>query len=294
MHYEKKKRKEYDFCNICGEERKLTWDHVPPKCCNNRYNIKVNSWGKGLPKETSYEKAYQNGIRFRSLCEDCNNKLLGANYDVTLAEFTNQVMHIVSSDIVLPSICKIPVKINELSRAICGHLLAAKNYYDDASVLEKQLREYVQNSGLCPPQDMSLLYWVYPYSTIFLLRDVSVKSYSTKYAFPEGMVSIMNSFPIAYMLSSGSKEDCGLFDIFKFCSSTIDEVVEIPIDRTSCYFPRTKHLRPSPWPCNVSDEEDGAMFLLGSSEEMKDSKIAKQSIENVKKIRESVKTYKVE
>lgn len=48
---------------------------------------------------------------------------------------------------------------------------------------------------------------------------------------------------------------------FKFCSSAIDEVLEITIDRISCYFPRTKHFRPSTWPCNILDEEDGAMFL---------------------------------
>lgn len=48
-----RKRKECDFCNICGKQRKLTWDHVPPKCCNNHYAIKTNSWMDGLPRETS-------------------------------------------------------------------------------------------------------------------------------------------------------------------------------------------------------------------------------------------------
>ena len=43
MHYKKEKRKDIDLCNICGKSKRLTWDHVPPKCCNNRYAIKTNS-----------------------------------------------------------------------------------------------------------------------------------------------------------------------------------------------------------------------------------------------------------
>lgn len=128
MHYKKEKREEYSFCNICGEKTKLTWDHVPPKCCNNRYNIKVNSWMNGLPKEKRYEQQYQNGIRFRTLCEQCNNNLLGVNYDIVLAAFTNQITQMVTSSITLPSIFKVSVKINRLCRAVCGHLFGCKNF----------------------------------------------------------------------------------------------------------------------------------------------------------------------
>ena len=75
MYYKKEKRKEIDLCNICGKSKRLTWDHVPPKCCNNRYAIKTNSWMEGIPEESSYAKKYQNGIKFRSLCDECNNKV---------------------------------------------------------------------------------------------------------------------------------------------------------------------------------------------------------------------------
>ena len=70
MHYKKEKRKDIDLCNICGKSKRLTWDHVPPKCCNNRYAIKTNSWMEGIPEESSYTKKYQNGIKFRSLCDE--------------------------------------------------------------------------------------------------------------------------------------------------------------------------------------------------------------------------------
>lgn len=286
MNYKKQKRDEIDFCNICGERAKLTWDHVPPKCCNNKYSIKANSWMHGIPKENSYDKQYQNGIRFRSLCEKCNNTLMGINYDVALAEFTEQVMQIVMSAIILPTVVNVPIKVNRLARAICGHVLAAKNFYDDSCLIDEQLREYICNTEALPPIDMSLLYWIYPYSTIAIMRDISVKSFSEKYAFPDGVISIMNSFPMAYIISSPKEEKCGLLDLFQYCSNDIDEIVEIPVNGRSCYFPKTNHLRPFLWPCNVSDEDDGASMLLGNNENMNAAKIAKHSRESIQNIRE--------
>lgn len=73
--------------------------------------------------------------------------------------------------------------------------------------------------------------------------------------------------------------------MFSVCSKDIDETVEIPVDCSSCYFPGTKHLRPLAWPCNISDEEDGASFMLGVDKCMNDSKIAKHSVESVNTIR---------
>lgn len=73
MHYKKEKRKDIDLCNICGKSKRLTWDHVPPKCCNNRYAIKTNSWMEGIPEESSYTKKYQNVILDLSIFYDSYN-----------------------------------------------------------------------------------------------------------------------------------------------------------------------------------------------------------------------------
>lgn len=283
--YKKEKREEYDYCNICGKKEKLTWDHVPPKCCNNQYSIKTNSWMGGLPKDNKYDWKYQNGIKFRSLCSKCNNELLGRNYDTVLAEFTNDIMQLVNSTLVIPPIFHQPVKINRLCRAICGHLLAAKNFYDDKCIIDEELRKYVLDMESLPPKGMSLMYWVYPYSTICLMRDVNVKSFSSAYYFPEGTISIMNSVPVAYVLSTEKEEKCGLIDLFEYCNSDIDAEVYIPIKCDSCYFPGSNNLRSYLWPCNISDSDDGAAFLLGNSENMNDSKVAQHSIESVKRIK---------
>lgn len=162
--------------------------------------------------------------------------------------------------------------------------LAAKTFYDDICLIDEKLREYVSSMESHPPKDMSLLYWIYPYTTIFLMRDVNVKSFNEKYSFPDGTLSVMNSFPVAYMLSTNREEKCGLFDLFKYCSGDIDAVVDIPIECGSCYFPHKNQLRPFLWPCNISDEEDGAVFLLGYNKSMDDSKIAKQSPKSIRSL----------
>ena len=43
MHYIKNKRNQIDSCNICGQVKELTWDHVPPKSSGNNTEINVNT-----------------------------------------------------------------------------------------------------------------------------------------------------------------------------------------------------------------------------------------------------------
>lgn len=170
------------------------------------------------------------------------------------------------------------------AKAICGHILAAKNFYDKENLIDLKLREYVLRENSCPPKEMSLLYWIYLYSAVVILRDVSVTPNGMKYKFPKGVISIVNSFPAAYIIST-DKETCGLCDLFDMCSENIDEIVEIVIDLNSCYFAGSKHYRPMLWPCNVDSNEDGAAFLLGYDKVMEASKLAVHSEDSIKKIR---------
>lgn len=115
-------------------------------------------------------------------------------------------------------------------------------------------------------------------------KRISVTPNGMKYKFPKGVISIVNSFPAAYIIST-DKETCGLCDLFDMCSENIDEIVEIVIDLNSCYFAGSKHYRPMLWPCNVDSNEDGAAFLLGYDKVMEASKLAVHSEDSIKKIR---------
>lgn len=136
MDYIKRKKKDRDKCNICGEEKQLTWNHVPPKSTGNSKEILANLLIQGFPESDKYQKKYQNGIRFRTICQECNNSLIG-EYDMDYKKIIEDIKNILKSELILPKYIKIKVKINRVCRAICGHFLAAKDYYDDEIILDK-------------------------------------------------------------------------------------------------------------------------------------------------------------
>ena len=76
-------------CNICGEEKKLTSDHVPPKGVNRFTRMELHSVSGALNALEGKKKKFrqfQNGVKFRSLCRDCNGGLLGKKYDPALGK----------------------------------------------------------------------------------------------------------------------------------------------------------------------------------------------------------------
>lgn len=76
---------EFGICRLCGEEKDLTFEHVPPRISFNKTTtylsvpfeeyIKVDN-----PLKEKYKgKKMQGGIGYNSLCRECNN-FLGSNY----------------------------------------------------------------------------------------------------------------------------------------------------------------------------------------------------------------------
>lgn len=283
-YYKKVKRELEGPCNICGRVSKLTWDHTPPKNCGNQYPLHLSSIFEGWNDNTKTFPDAQNGLKYRTICESCNNGLLGGEYDRTMIEYTNSITQMLFSKLAFPQIIHTEVKINRLCRAICGHFLSALAKYDDKNTVENELREYFLNKSALPPKDMQLLNWIYLYKSIVVLRNYAVKSYSTTVHYPDGLVSSMSSFPVAYVLHDGT-DNCGLVNLFSFCSSDIDEVVSIPIDFSSIYYPGQTNFRDMLWPSNISEEDDGVAFVLGVDEYLESSVVAVHSDDNVKKIK---------
>jgi len=268
--YSKCKTRTFGKCNICGNEAKLTWDHVPPKFCYNSDKTIYNN----IFKETrSFEDKFnkfnisQNGIKFKSICAECNNNLLGRNYDTELMLLVDKIKEFVYSDSTqVNGRIYINVKINKVVRAIIGHLLAAKENFDDC-LIDVKLREYLLNPSALPPKDMQLLWRIYPYSAILLIRDISTKRVTiNKPPLPEGVISCMSAFPFAVILTSTPGNTCGLEDLFLLCTDNIEDIIQFPIDILSIFFEGTSLLRPLMWPCNISDEIDGTdLILVGNS-----------------------------
>lgn len=264
--YEKQKRNRIDKCNICGQVSDLTWDHVPPKFCLNKGKVKFNSILELHEKEDRY-RVYQNGIRYRTICSNCNNNILGSNYDKEYQKFVEMLIQIYSTkgNIGQYIDCK-GIKINKLARAIVGHFLAAREVYNDGK-LENELRMYFLNPKALPPQGLSLYYYVYLYNSIMIIRDIVPKKFGhNEYMIPDGLMSCLNAFPIAFILTNESKSSAGLFNLLELCSPNIEEEKNVKIDMYSFMYPNRKKMKDPYWPCNVSDEETGTSLILAGDE----------------------------
>lgn len=223
--------------------------------------MNVNTLFEGIPTDQAHQKEYQSGVQYRSICAECNNVVLGA-CDPVYKEFSHEIAEIISSSIVVPQIVTIPVQINKLCRAVLGHMLVAKEFYDKDCLIDVNLREYVL--GKISKPDVKLYYWIYPYSTVFNIRDVVTRGYNTEDpAIPQSTISVMASFPVAYMITESEDTVAGLHDLIQYTTDNIDDVVDIPIDFATAVRPGTNTVRHFAWPCNIGDEI--AMVLAGEA-----------------------------
>lgn len=260
--YSSEKRNKNDRCNICGKVSDLTWDHVPPKFCFNDKRTQYNSIFE-ISKQKKYTHIAQNGIKYRTICAECNNNLLGSNYDKEYKKLVDKLCELYIKIGTIPQYLEITnLKVNKIARSIVGHFLAARKEYNDGK-LENELRKYLLNDKLKPPKDFKLLYYVYIYNTMMIIRDIFPKKFGkAEYSIPEGFISCMNSFPLAFILGHNCENNPGLYDLFEICTEDIDENLNIKIDLLSYMYPNRRELRDPYWPCNISDGETGTSMML--------------------------------
>jgi len=129
------------ICNICGKRRRMSRDHVPLKALGNMGAVAVKSHYKRFNIK---EIKVQNGIAYKTICVECNNKL-GSLYDPYYKNFSDEVSKF--ADIVLKTqmilndysieIDTIP---SYLARSLIGHVL-----YKDTS----EWSLYEGTKGIC-------------------------------------------------------------------------------------------------------------------------------------------------
>lgn len=262
--YAREKRKIKDRCNICGKITDLTWDHVPPKFCFNSQRAQYNSLLE-VNEGKHYTHISQNGIRYRSICSECNNNLLGSNYDKEYKKLVDLLYEIYITPGEIGQYIEIQgIEVNKVARAIVGHFLAARNEYIDSKV-ESELREYFLNPNLRPPNRFKLLYYVYIYNTIMIIRDVAPKKFGKlEYSIPEGLISCINTFPLSFILAHDCENNVELDDLFEVCTENINEKRNMRVNLLSYKYPNKKELRHPYWPCNVSDDDTGTSMMLVS------------------------------
>ena len=257
--YIKQTRAKTDRCNICGRIRQLTFDHVPPKATLLKPNVYASTVLGDIPTPGRHMIRYQSGIQYRSICRECNSEKLGVN-DKELARFTDTI----AKELVAPKggdTIVVTTKINRVVRAVCGHFVAMKMDFTRKTLPDKQIREILFRSDK-KLERMNLYCWFYPYTTVCNARDIVVIGNSH----PKGMIGVMASFPLAYIISTKNEDDCGLDNLSQYMTKNIDDEIQITLRLNTAMYPGTRILRHFYWPFNVSDGPFGARGVFGGTE----------------------------
>lgn len=224
-------RDKYGQCNICLCEKKLTWDHVPPKSCyaitpaiqqTLFQNMSSRAGNRMLFSET------QNSVKFRTLCSSCNNKLLGNRYDPVLKDFVGSILRFTQTNLAIPTVVKISTKPFALAKAVFGHLLASKGDLGNTEY-DKQMRRFFMDIEHDLPEGLNIFYWYYPYELIIVYRDIVMPAIRGRINGQVAGFSGLKFFPVAFLVSDTESYE-GLSKIPFEQVTNIEDEVEIPLD----------------------------------------------------------------
>ena len=92
-----KRHKVHGRCHLCGLERELTFEHIPPQAAFNNHTVLYNDVYTLLQQETSEPfkgKQQQGGIGRHTLCSRCNS-FTGVEYGAPYVTWAAQGMEVV-------------------------------------------------------------------------------------------------------------------------------------------------------------------------------------------------------
>ena len=255
--YRKKIKKNIvDICNICGEYKTLTWEHVPPKSCGNIGNFKIN---RIYDVEKINEKLdSQNGVKYRTICDNCNNNILGANADLAFEEFYKQVKGF-SEKVKSPKDeCVIKINLVQVLKCLFGKMLAMDNLYFDDKI-SMAMRIFILKSKIDKTR-LHVYFWMYPYNTsiqarLHVSRQVCGDHYNTT-----GLISLLYFYPVAFIVS-GNKENLIMTDLMDYVDFN-NQIIDLKISPIGSFNPKTGKTLPF----NFLDVVDDEHIILTNKE----------------------------
>lgn len=224
INYVKVKRDKHGICNICGKTDVLTWDHVPPKKAIYFNSVEIISMLNKYSEENPHGSYSQNGTKYRTICKNCNNDL-GTYYDVSFVEFVHEASQKIYESFPNKEFINCKIKPVKFIKSLFGHLLAAKGEYE-SSLIDIKMRTFLMDKSLWLPE-FNVFYWFNPYPNIEIARDFAICKINSNTE-PD-VFSMLKMYPVSFYIT---EEDTfkHLYNLKDYCSSNIDEYVEIPIN----------------------------------------------------------------
>ena len=194
------------YCNICGQFSQLTRDHIPPQGCVKPTPVELRTLTQYLSEPSEKPTTSQSGLNILSICGNCNNNLLGTEYDPELIEVSKQVAGMVRVQrelgLSLPEKIDLSVKPQRLVRSVVGHILAGKLPIAGKSPISAPfpdaLRNYFLNQSSNIPDKLEVYYWVYPSNKQIVINSLGIGS-----AMGQGFIAgscLLKFFPLAFWI----------------------------------------------------------------------------------------------
>jgi hypothetical protein len=187
----------------------LTRDHVPPKSAAD------NTGSKNLffPWKELSLRSPQMGIRGdgywqRTLCSDCNNKILGSKCDPALACFSKKVKEISETykNVAASGFhYHFSIKPNLVAKAIIGHSLAS----DMTRANDEELC-CLRKFFLGQSEDLlghNIFYWFYPYDHYEIHNDLLIPLMRGQPDKGVVRIRLLNFYPLAFMVAQCESYD---------------------------------------------------------------------------------------
>ena len=228
-------------CNICGNVGPLTEDHIPPKGVSRVTQVLMLNIVDFLqiqrPKKSG--RISQNGVKYRTICSQCNNELLGLNYDPTLITLTKNVRTHLESFLLLPTSMSLMIKPTRLVRSIVGHLLAHGVNEHRNGKMVANLTDYFLDESAPFPEGLNIYYWVYPYNDQVIVKGATLSLY---YMNSFAVFMLLKFFPLSFLFVLDKPSE------WKIPFYRLDSLLTQSIDDEAVMHINFKNLPPQRWP----------------------------------------------
>ena len=216
----------YGPCALCRHYSKLTENHVPPESTGNADRWLAQSYLTTVTGDSDliFGRRFNGGIRFRTLCADCNNKL-GGREDKALLAFNEQVTKLVESPFQLPPLMRIAAKPNLIIRGLLAHSVSA-NDTGVPSRFDEEARSIFFGKKAMRLSSWNVFYWIYMAKELFLARSLFLASWFPTLVVHE--MQILKIYPLAFLFTD-APHFYGLPNMMQFIRPRDEDEAELPL-----------------------------------------------------------------
>ena len=213
-------------CALCLNYSDLTQNHVPPESVGNSEHWIARSYlaASTANRDLYFGRQFKGGLRFRTLCADCNNGL-GGKQDKVIGDFFECTRKLIESPIILAPTVQVTTKPNHIYKGLLAHIVSA-NDSGAPSTFDAEARDLFFGRKNLKSSTWNLFYWIYTNPKIFVMRNAYFTIWQPRVEIIT--IQIIKFYPLSFMFTQ-EPWFYGLPNMRLLLQSRDDEEVDVPI-----------------------------------------------------------------